>query len=85
LERTLNPVEVSGLFQLAMFIPLLAAGWRRLHDSGKPGWHIILPTIISLIFTVGIITGLLALGVANNHVGGTEEPGPVGILLAGAV
>lgn len=74
---------LSGLFQLAMFIPLLSAGWRRLHDSGKPGWYIILPTIVSLIFMVGMVTGFLALGVVENHVLDAEEPGPGGILLAG--
>ena len=29
---------VSGLVGLATFLPLLAAGWRRMHDVGRSGW-----------------------------------------------
>lgn len=33
----------SSLFFLATILPLLAVGWRRLHDTGHRGWFIILP------------------------------------------
>lgn len=46
----------------ATFIPLLAAGWRRMHDTGRPGWLVLLPAIIVLI---GLVTFLVAFGVAG--------------------
>ncbi|WP_371055016.1 DUF805 domain-containing protein [Rhodosalinus sp. K401] len=39
---------VGPLFSLAMFLPLLAAGWRRMHDTGRPGWYLLIPMLISL-------------------------------------
>lgn len=46
---------VGPLFSLAMFLPLLAAGWRRMHDTGRPGWYLLIPMLISLavLFLVG--------------------------------
>jgi len=45
---------VSLLFYLAMIIPMLAAGVRRMHDVDKSGWYLLVP-IYSLIlaFTEG--------------------------------
>lgn len=31
---------VGTLTSLALFIPTLSAGWRRLHDTGRSGWWI---------------------------------------------
>lgn len=44
-------IEISGfdisffetLYSLAVFIPTLAVGVRRMHDVGKSGWCIIIP------------------------------------------
>ena len=58
---------LSSLFQLAMFLPLLAAGWRRLHDSGKPGWYLLLPMLASLLFMVGMMTGVVAFSVMQSQ------------------
>lgn len=54
-----------GLIALGAFVPLLAAGVRRLHDTGKSGWFYLL----CLVPMVGgiIIIVLLAL---------PGEPGP---------
>lgn len=46
----------------ATFIPLLAAGWRRMHDTGRPGWLVLLPAIIVLI---GLATFLVTVGIAG--------------------
>jgi len=46
-----DPTWFSLLFQLAVFLPTLAVGVRRLHDSGKSGWYI----LCGLIPCVGII------------------------------
>ncbi|WP_273523802.1 DUF805 domain-containing protein [Rhodosalinus sediminis] len=40
------PSVLSGLFSLAMIPPLLAAGWRRMHDSGRSGLHLVYPLIV---------------------------------------
>ena len=45
---------LSLLYVLAMIVPLLAAGWRRLQDTGRPGWYILVPAGVSLL------SGLLA-------------------------
>ncbi len=42
---------ISGIFGLALFIPTLAAGVRRLHDIGKSGWWL----LIGLIPIIGWI------------------------------
>ncbi|MBQ1960275.1 MAG: DUF805 domain-containing protein, partial [Akkermansia sp.] len=28
---------------LACIVPMIAVGWRRMHDIGKPGWFILIP------------------------------------------
>ena len=56
---------LTGLFQLAMLIPMLAAGWRRMHDSNRPGIYILLPILFSFAFVffalIGM-TGIAAMG-----------------------
>ncbi len=41
-----GPVE--GLFGLAMLIPLLSAGWRRMHDTGRSGILLFYPVIVMI-------------------------------------
>lgn len=41
---------VTSLFQLATLLPITAVGFRRMHDTGRPGWFIFLPLIVSLTF-----------------------------------
>jgi uncharacterized membrane protein YhaH (DUF805 family) len=41
-----SPSVLSGVFSLAMLLPILAAGWRRMHDSGRSGLHLIYPLIV---------------------------------------
>ena len=43
--------KLGGLFSLAMLVPSLAAGSRRLHDIGKTGWL----QLLGLIPVVGWI------------------------------
>ena len=42
---------VSGIVEIALFIPMLAVSVRRLHDIGKSGWFY----LIGLIPLVGFI------------------------------
>jgi uncharacterized membrane protein YhaH (DUF805 family) len=43
---------LTNLFNLAIIIPLLSSGWRRMHDTGRSGLFLIYPLIA--------ITGLLS-------------------------
>lgn len=42
---------ISPLYNLALFIPSIAAGIRRMHDVGKSGWFFLIP-IYNLILAV---------------------------------
>ena len=42
---------VSILFSLAMLLPTIAVGIRRLHDTGRSGWFL----LIGLIPLVGLV------------------------------
>jgi uncharacterized membrane protein YhaH (DUF805 family) len=42
---------IYPLYGLALFIPSIAAGIRRMHDVGKSGWFILIP-IYNLILAV---------------------------------
>ena len=46
---------LSGVFGLAMLIPSIAVGVRRLHDTGRTGWWI----LIGLIPLIGFIVLLI--------------------------
>lgn len=39
------PVIISGLVSLALVIPSIAVGVRRLHNTGKSGWFYLLVAI----------------------------------------
>jgi uncharacterized membrane protein YhaH (DUF805 family) len=49
---------LGGLFALGTFLPGIAAAWRRMHDSGRSGLHVLYP----LIVMVGIATTITVLG-----------------------
>jgi uncharacterized membrane protein YhaH (DUF805 family) len=51
------------LYVLAMIVPVTAAGFRRLQDTGRPGWYIFIP---------------VGLAVLNTVVMGATGPGPMG-------
>ena len=50
---------LAGLFSLATFIPGLAAGWRRMHDTGRSGLYLFYPlfAIIGLATFIGLFGG----------------------------
>lgn len=45
---------LSGIWGLAMLIPMLAITTRRLHDTGKSGW-------LQLLYLVPLVGGLIVL------------------------
>ncbi len=42
---------VQAVAVLALIVPMAAAGWRRLQDTGRPGWYILIPVGLSLVFS----------------------------------
>lgn len=40
---------LQWIFLLALLSPSLAVGFRRLQDTGRPGWYILIPAGLSLI------------------------------------
>jgi uncharacterized membrane protein YhaH (DUF805 family) len=51
LSMALGSFVIGGIYALAVFIPGLAVSVRRLHDTGRSGWWLLL----SLIPVVGAI------------------------------
>ncbi len=43
---------LTRLFQLVVFVPFLAVAWRRLQDTGKPGWWVLIPSAIVTISAI---------------------------------
>jgi uncharacterized membrane protein YhaH (DUF805 family) len=83
---------VSPIFSLATILPVLAAGWRRMHDTGRPGWYLLIPLGVSIATMLGIMLGVV--GFAEMEVAGVDEEtlreassglGLVGIAIMGIV
>ncbi len=72
---------LSSVFQFAVIIPMLAAGWRRLHDTGRPGWYLLLPMALSITTLFVMMGGVAFFSVLEQ---GTEDPdalrGPAAVL-----
>lgn len=65
-----------GLYTLAMFIPSLAVVVRRLHDTGKSGWMV----LVSLIPLVGGIWLLVLMATEGNAGENEYGPDPKGVM-----
>ena len=61
---------LSGIYSLAVIVPTLAVGWRRMHDIGKNGAFY----LVSLIPIVGTI--LIIVWGAKDSDPGTNDYGP---------
>ena len=42
---------ISGIYSLAILVPTIAVGVRRMHDTGHSGWWLIVP-IVNLVFAL---------------------------------
>lgn len=87
-----NRQVLAGLFQLATAIPLLAAGWRRMHDAGYPGWYLLLPMLVSMATMFFLLSGVFAFGMmeqATNSPDALRGPaallGMTGVMIASVV
>ncbi len=55
-----NSGPIGTIFALATFIPSIAAGWRRMHDSGRSGLYLFYPVIVMIgIATFAGLTGAM--------------------------
>ena len=67
------PVGLGVLFQIAVFVPSIAVGARRLHDVGKSGWW----QLLSFIPVFGWISLIIFLcadsDIGNNQFGSSEK------------
>ncbi len=54
-----NEGPLSVLFGLAVLVPSLSAGWRRMHDTGRSGLYLFYPAIVMLgiVAFVGVLAG----------------------------
>lgn len=50
-ERILHTVVLTTLYQLAVLVPSVAVGVRRMHDTDHSGWWFLFP-IVNLVFAV---------------------------------
>ena len=72
---------LGGIFGLAILIPSLAVGARRLHDTGRSGWWLLIgliPLIGAIVLIVFFVMdsqpGSNAYGPNPKGVGGTAAP-----------
>lgn len=49
-----GPTILSGAFNFATLIPSIAAGWRRMHDTGRSGLYLLYPLIVMVGMTTYI-------------------------------
>jgi len=83
---------VYPAFSLATLVPLLAAGWRRLHDTGRPGWYLLIPLVVSTVIGLGLLLGVF--GFTKLEIAGADEEtlriaasgfGIAGVAIAGII
>lgn len=67
---------IAALFSLATILPSLAAGWRRMHDTGRSGLFLLYP----LLVMIGISTFAALMGVSV-EAGVPAMAGVAGIIL----
>lgn len=57
-----------SLFQLSVLVPFLAVGWRRLQDTGRPGWWLLVPSTVVMVSA--LISGSLTRTMMEGGMGG---------------
>jgi len=69
-----GPAIISGLYQLATFLPMLGVYIRRFHDTGRSGWWVSIPliplVIAFLVFLALAYDGRFDEGLAIFYIGG---------------
>ncbi|PCH65687.1 MAG: hypothetical protein COC12_14230 [Rhodobacteraceae bacterium] len=54
------------LFSLVTLLPVLSVGWRRMHDSGRPGWYLLLPMLVTLSTFFFLMIGVMSFATLQN-------------------
>ncbi|MES2289866.1 MAG: DUF805 domain-containing protein [Pseudomonadota bacterium] len=78
---------LTTIFSLAILIPNLAVQVRRLHDTDRSGWWVLLPVVpyvIGIVLMLGGAAGGLAAGGVTAAAGGALAVGGV-MMLIGAI
>lgn len=65
---------LTGLWSLATFIPSLAVSVRRLHDTGRSGWWL----LIGLVPLIGIILLIVWFATKGEPATNAHGPDPIG-------
>lgn len=75
---------LATIFSLGTLIPTLAAGWRRMHDTGRSGLYLLYPifAIAGTIAFVGLFAGFE--NILSGDIPGLMASG-LGIILIGAL
>ena len=68
---------LTRVFQIVVFIPFLAVAWRRLQDTGKPGWWVLVPSAIV------VVSSLVAGSVGRQMISGVSMTGDMPMVGAG--
>jgi len=68
---------IYGIYSLAVLIPGIAVGVRRLHDIGKSGWMM----FVALIPLVGFIWLIVLMATDSNPGDNQYGPNPKGVTL----
>ncbi|MDW4499056.1 DUF805 domain-containing protein [Sulfitobacter sp. D35] len=67
---------INGIFSLVTFLPLLAAGWRRMHDTGRSGKLLLLPLAVTLGLMLLMLFGIMGVGMIEQAGGAEMVEGP---------
>ncbi len=70
IDNMLGIYVLSGLYSLAVLLPEIGVGVRRLHDTGRSGWWL----LIGLIPLIGAI--ILIIYFVSDSQEGTNQYGP---------
>ncbi|MEL7514540.1 MAG: DUF805 domain-containing protein [Pseudomonadota bacterium] len=69
-----NSAWFGAVFGIATITPLLAVSWRRLHDTGRLGWHIFLP-----VAGIAVMLGIFFVAAERVIVDATDLPSSVAV------
>lgn len=74
---------LARVFQIVVFVPFLAVAWRRLQDTGKPGWWVLIPSAIVTISAIvaGSISRQVMAGLTDGGVPSTVLSAQSGVLV----
>ncbi len=61
--------NIVNLISLALLVPSLAVGVRRLHDSNRSGFWMLMPYIVSIVGIIGLIIFGVSVAMNSTHPG----------------